>query len=1158
MEKAFELTEVKDDKNAHKDLTWEKFTEMFLEKYFPSYMQDQLEMKFLDLRQEDMSVAEYEVKFSELSRFGPEYVNTEAKKAKRFQQGLKPWIRSQVALLEIKNYATLVQKAMIVEGEHEAERRENEGRKRKFESSEQDQGSSKFRGKFGNNGGGQNKKFQKFKSGNGAQKNRFQKAGQPGKDNRPQIQECKNCGKRQPGRCNKLDVTCFKCNQKGHYSSECPSGARKPDLTCFKCGKVGHMARNCKEPVQKANILRIAGPTSLPAPPAQPRARTCNMTMKNAVQDVDVVAGMLVINSVEVKVLMDYGATRSFISESILDKLNCVAYPLEPNLIIEVANEEKVIASKVCLDCDVTIEGRHFFADLIPFKLGEFEVILRMDWLSNHEAQIECKSKKVKLRTKDGEEVIFKGKRQEKKFLTAIEARRLIRQGCEVYLAHVMDVEKESVRIEDILIVRDFPDVFPDELPGLPPDREIEFTIDLAPGTEPVSKAPYQIKAEDIPKTAFRTRYGHYEFFVMAFGLKNAPAAFMDLMNRVFKQYLDKFVIVFIDDILIYSKTEEDHNEHLRISLEILRKEKLYAKFSKCEFWLKEVQFLGHVVNKEGIKVDPAKIEAVMNWERPKTPTEVRSFLGLAGYYRRFVQDFSKIAVPLTKLTRKNEKFVWTKKCEESFQELKKRLVTTPVLVLPDEKGKFVIFSDASYKGLGCVLMQHGKANVVADTLSRKERLNTLTSLEELIKDFKKMEIEVQTPEFGGEAIYAMSFQPEILENIRCCQEQVMNREKDKLKGEKIKAQKDGKGIYRVNSRIWVPKVVELKHEILQEAHNSRFSIHPGSMKMYQDLKESYWWPNMKKEIAEWIRLPKTKSNHDAIWVVIDRLTKSAHFLPINERFLLEKLVKLYLDEIVMRHGVPVSIVFDKDPRFNSRFWRQFHDHSETKLKMSTAYHPQTDGQSERTIQTIEDMLRTCAIDFKGNWGDHLSLIEFSYNNSYHTSIGMPPYEALYGRKCRSPTYWDEVGERKLIGPELVQQTKEKVEMIRKRLIAAQDRQATYANQERKDVQFESGDKVLLKISHWKGLTRFGKKGKLSPRYIGPFEVLRRVEKVAYELVLPPQMQHLHNVFHVSLLKKYNADTSHVIELEPVEIQPDLSFVELPIRILDRTERILR
>ena len=206
-----------------------------------------------------------------------------------------------------------------------------------------------------------------------------------------------------------------------------------------------------------------------------------------------------------------------------------------------------------------------------------------------------------------------------------------------------------------------------------------------------------KIKSEDILKTAF-TRYGHYEFLVMAFGLTNAPATFMDLMNRIFKKHLDKFVIVFIDDILIYSKTIEEHAEHLKITLEILRKEKLYAKFSKCEFWLREVQFLGHVVSSEGIKVDPTKIEVVLNWERPRTPTEVRSFMGLVGYYRRFVKDFAKIATPLTKLTRKNEKFTWNDKCEESFQELKKNLITAPVLMLPDEQGNFVIFSDASHK----------------------------------------------------------------------------------------------------------------------------------------------------------------------------------------------------------------------------------------------------------------------------------------------------------------------------------------------------------------------------------------------------------------------------------------------------------------------------
>ena len=203
-------------------------------------------------------------------------------------------------------------------------------------------------------------------------------------------------------------------------------------------------------------------------------------------------------------------------------------------------------------------------------------------------------------------------------------------------------------------------------------------------------------------------------------------------------------------------------------------------------------------------------------------------------------------------------------------------------------------------------------------------------------------------------------------------------------------------------------------------------------------------------------------------------------------------------------------------------------------------------------------MLRVCAIDFKGNWDEHLPLVEFSYNNSYHASIGMPPYEALYGRKCRSPVCWDEVGERKLLGPELVQQTKEVIETIQRRLIAAQNRQRKYADQARKDMEFEEGEPVLLKISPWKGLSRFGKKGKLSPRYVGPFEILRRVGKVAYELALPPHMEHIHNVFHVSMLKKYHPDSRHVIEYEPVELQADLSYVENPIEILDRKEKVLR
>ncbi|KAL0536747.1 hypothetical protein IC582_025707 [Cucumis melo] len=212
-----------------------------------------------------------------------------------------------------------------------------------------------------------------------------------------------------------------------------------------------------------------------------------------------------------------------------------------------------------------------------------------------------------------------------------------------------------------------------------------------------------KIKDGDVLKTAFRSRYGHYEFIVMSFRLTNAPAVFMDLMNRVFRKFLDTFLIVFIDDILIYSKTEAEYEKHLCMVLQTLQDNKLYAKFSKCEFRLKQMFFLGHVVSKVGVSVDPTKIEAVTSWPRPSTVSEVRSFLGLAGYYRRFVENFSRIATPLTQLTRKGAPFLWSKACEDSFQNLKQKLVTTPVLTVPDGSGIFVIYSDASKKGLGCI-----------------------------------------------------------------------------------------------------------------------------------------------------------------------------------------------------------------------------------------------------------------------------------------------------------------------------------------------------------------------------------------------------------------------------------------------------------------------
>ncbi|GJR12680.1 putative reverse transcriptase domain-containing protein [Tanacetum coccineum] len=305
-------------------------------------------------------------------------------------------------------------------------------------------------------------------------------------------------------------------------------------------------------------------------------------------------------------------------------------------------------------------------------------------------------------------------------------------------------------------------------------------------------------------------------------------------------------------------------------------------------------------------------------------------------------------------------------------------------------------------------------------------------------------------------------------------------------------------------------------------------------------------------------KLPRTNSGHDSISVIIDRLTKSAHFLAVREDYKIEKLARLYINEIVARHGVPVSIIFDRDSYFTSRFWQSLKKALGTQLDLSIAYHLEIDGQSEHTIPTLEDTLRACAIDFGGNWDTHLPLVEFLYKNSYHSSVKCSPFEALYGRKCRTPIAWAEVGENKLIGPEIVQESTDKIMQIKERLKATRDRQKSYADNQRKPLEFSVGDKVLRKVSLWKGVVRFGKRSNLSPRYVGPFKVVERVGPVAYRLCLPQELVGIHDTFHVPNLKKCLADVNLHVPLEEIKIDDKLHFVEEPIGIMDREVKKLK
>ena len=324
---------------------------------------------------------------------------------------------------------------------------------------------------------------------------------------------------------------------------------------------------------------------------------------------------------------------------------------------------------------------------------------------------------------------------------------------------------------------------------------------------------------------------------------------------------------------------------------------------------------------------------------------------------------------------------------------------------------------------------------------------------------------------------------------------------------------------------------------------------------MYRDLREVYWWPGMKRgiaqyvahcdtcqrikaehqrpaglmqplEIPEWkwdhitmdfiVGLPRTPTKKDSIWVVVDRLTKSAHFLPVRVGQGTEELARLYVREIVRLHGAPASIVSDRDPKFVSRFWRCLQEELGTKLNFSTAYHPQTDGQTERVNQILEDMLRICVLEFGGEWDKYIPLVEFAYNNSFQSSIGMAPYEALYGRRCRTPLCWLEVGERRLSKAEIIQQASKKIELAQKSMKIAQDRQKYYADHRSRKLEFQEGDLVYLRISPLRPAMRNRRLGKLSPRYVGPCKVMERVGAVAYRITLSRALAGLHDVFHVS------------------------------------------
>nr|GEX61245.1 retrotransposon protein, putative, Ty3-gypsy subclass [Tanacetum cinerariifolium] len=618
--------------------------------------------------------------------------------------------------------------------------------------------------------------------------------------------------------------------------------------------------------------------------------------------------------------------------------------------------------------------------------------------------------------------------------------------------------------------------VFPDDLPGLPPPRQLEFRTDLVSGVVPVACAPYRLAPSEMKELAKQLQELLEKGFICPSSSPwGAPVLFVKKKDGSFCMCINyrelnkltaknRYPLLRIDDLFdqlqgtsVYSKIDLRMSYHELcikeedIPITAFRTRYGHYKFRVMLFGLtnapavESIQFLGHVIDSEGVHVNPAKIEAIKNWATPTTPTEVRQFLGLAGYYRRFIEGFSLISKPLTKLTQKNKKFEWEIEAEEAFQTLKQKLCCAPILALPEGSKDFVVYCDASLRGFGAVLMQREK--VIADAsrqLRTHEENYTIHDLElgavvfalrwiELLSDYD-YEIRYH-PRKANVVGDALSRKERELIRVRALvmtvhpnlHEQIHNAQSEAMKKKNVEAENLGRLIKQI------------------------FEIHPDGT-----------------------RLSRTSSGYDSIWVIVDRLTKSTYFLQVKTTDIIEKLTQLYLKEIVCRHGVPISIISDRDSKFTSRFWRSLQGALGTRLDMSTAYHPKMDGQSERTIQTLEDMLGAYAA----------------------------PFEALYGQKCRSPVCWSEVGDSQLAGPELIRETNKKIVQIKNRLLTVRSRQKSYAVVRRRSLQFNVGDKVML--------------------------------------------------------KKCLSDESLTIPLNEVQLDDKLYFIEEPVEIIDRKVKILK
>jgi hypothetical protein len=823
-----------------------------------------------------------------------------------------------------------------------------------------------------------------------------------------------------------------------------------------------------------------------------------------------------------------------------------------------------------------------------------------------------------------------------KEIIGDLQKHGFIRPSTSPYGAPVLFVKKKdgSVRmcvdyraLNQITIKNKYPLPRQDELFDRLHGAKVFSKLDLMSGYHQI-----RIDPADIHKTAFRTRYGHYEFCVLPFGLTNAPSIFMQMMQQILSPYLDEFVIAFLDDILIYSKNEEEHLKHVTQVLDLLRKHKLYAKESKCEFFKSEIGFLGHRFTADGVKMDQEKVQAVIDWPVPKNVKEILSFLGTAGYYRRFVKDFSRISAPISELVKKDVPYVWSEEQQHAFESLKTALISAPILVSPDPTKPYVVTTDASGFAVGAVLQQDqgnglqpiafmskkmlpaevnypirdqemlsiicalkewrhylhgssfnfvvktdhqsleyflkpsnqlsgrqarwseyaqqfkfdikylpGKHNVVADSLSRRvdHQSNTIST---------NAMYQMVTSSVSSTQLVELIKEAYVVDNVAC---QIIAN---------LPAGYTFVGdILYYQDRIYIPNDRSIKTKVLYECHDANVAGHVGVTKCIALLKQKCYWPNMHEDVKKYIascipcqknkhstqlpagllqplpiperrwqqitmdeitQLPITKSGYDAITVWSDKVTKQVHFTATNTNADAPTLATLTFHNVVRHHGIPESIISDRGAKFTSKFWQHLWSLCGTKILMSTAYHPQTDGQTERANQTLEAMLRAYVNIHHDNWDTLLTSAEIAYNSTVNASTGYTPFYLNSGQEINMPLSHALPSNQTESNPtsiELLQKLQENIINAKTLLVKAQQRQKQYADQHRRELVFKVGDHVMLSTEN---LRKVGRAAKLLPKFIGPFSVEKVVSQTAYTLTLPPQMKQ-HPTFHVSKLKPF-------------------------------------